>query len=329
MLNHLERADHHRLENTFQTLLLVGGMLLLLAFLGHLLGGLGWVVVVLLFAVIPVFLAPRVAPALLFRFYHARPVSPRSGPGLYRLLTELSQRAGLSRPPTLYAIPSRMHNAFAVGTAPHAAIGVTDVLLRDFTPREIAGILAHEISHIRYRDTLVMGLADSLSRFAAFLSHLGLFLVLLNLPLILLGAARISWSALLLMLLAPTLASLLQLGLSRTREYAADAGGAQLTGAPEGLASALLKLERIQGGAWERILFPGRRNPEPSLLRTHPPTEERVQRLLELRDDASRMPAQTAPLDTLRRRSQPRYGWGEEPAPTSRPPSWHWFGNWY
>ena len=145
-------------------------------------------------------------------------------------------------------------------------------------------MLAHEISHIRNNDLAVMGLADVMTRFTQVLSYLALFLAIFNLPGLLLGDSDISLTALLLLYLAPTIGSLLQLGLSRTREYDADLEGAQLTGDPRGLASALDKLERYQGSFWEDLMFPvpGRRIPQPSLLRSHPPTEERVARLLAL-----------------------------------------------
>jgi heat shock protein HtpX len=111
---------------------------------------------------------------------------------------------------------------------------------------------------------------------------LGVLLFLVNLPLVFLGGATIPWFGILLLYFAPTLSSLLQLGLSRTREYSADLEGARLAGDAEGLISALQKIERYQGGVWERVFMPGRRVPVPSLLRTHPPTEERVRRLREI-----------------------------------------------
>jgi heat shock protein HtpX len=110
----------------------------------------------------------------------------------------------------------------------------------------------------------------------------GGLLLIINLPLLLLGRAQVSWTFILLLLFAPTVATLLQLGLSRAREYDADLEAAELTGDPAGLASGLNKLEHQGAGLWERIFMPGRRLPEPSLLRSHPPTEERVRRLLAL-----------------------------------------------
>jgi heat shock protein HtpX len=175
-------------------------------------------------------------------------------------------------------------NAFATGTPQHAVIGLTEGLLRRLSLHELAGVLAHEISHVRNNDLAVMSLADVLTRFTQVLSYLAVFLAIINLPAWLLGETDMSYSALLLLYLSPTVGSLLQLGLSRTREYDADLEGAQLTGDPRGLASALEKLERYQGTFWEDLMFPvpTRRIPQPSLLRSHPPTEQRIARLLAL-----------------------------------------------
>jgi heat shock protein HtpX len=114
------------------------------------------------------------------------------------------------------------------------------------------------------------------------MSLFGQILLLFNLPLLLTGAVTIPWGLILLLVLAPTIGALLQLALSRTREYDADLGGALLTGDPMALAGALRKLERNGRGLWESLLMPGRRDPNPSLLRTHPPTEERIRRLAAL-----------------------------------------------
>jgi heat shock protein HtpX len=150
--------------------------------------------------------------------------------------------------------------------------------------RELAGVLAHELSHVRNGDLSVMALADAMTRFTQILSYLAIFLAIFNLPAWLLGDVDMPFLGLLLLYLAPSIGSLLQLALSRTREYDADTEGAELTGDPRALASALDKLERYQGSFWEDLMFPvpTRRIPQPSLLRTHPPTEERIRRLLEL-----------------------------------------------
>jgi len=209
-------------------------------------------------------------------------------------MEELARRSGLARYPPLYYIPSSVMNAFTVGKRDNAAIGVTDGILRKLTLRELAGVLAHEISHLRNGDLRVMTLADVISRITANLSMIGQVLILINLPLFLMGRAHIPWIPLLLLLAAPTLSALMQLALSRTREFDADMGAVRLTGDPLGLASALEKMERYQGSLLGTIFAPGRRSPDPSLLRSHPHTEERIRRLLSLEERPA--PAHAIPL---------------------------------
>jgi heat shock protein HtpX len=216
-----------------------------------------------------------------------------------------------------------MVNAFAVGSPEHSAIGITAGLLRGLDRRELAGVLAHEISHIRRRDTWVMSLADLITRATHGLSVIGQVLLLLNFPLLLMGALTVPWTAVLLLILAPTLSGLLQLALSRAREYDADLGAVELTGDPRGLASALGRLERLNAGWIERIFLPGRRVPDPSLLRTHPSTAERIRRLHELEG----RPTSAEPPD----RMMPEVPAGAVRIPVRvvRGPRWHLSGLWY
>jgi len=146
------------------------------------------------------------------------------------------------------------------------------------------------VSHIANGDTRVMGFADLVSRITGTLSLMGQLLFLVSLPLWVLTDTPVPWIPILVLVFAPTLSALVQLALSRSREYEADRSAAELSGDPHGLASALLKLERDQGGLWERLMMPGPRIPEPSLLRTHPPIEERVRRLQELAAEESLEP---------------------------------------
>jgi heat shock protein HtpX len=238
-----------------------------------------WVLVGLCLALL---IARAVPKDFLLSAYRARRLSEREFPEGAELLRLLSSRAGLRRPPTLYYVPSTIPNAFAVGGPGDSAIAVSDGLLRLLNRRQFAGVLAHEVSHVANRDLWIMGLADVMSRATAMLSYAGQFVLLLNLPLLLFGVVTVPWVVPLVLIFAPTIISLLQLALSRAREFEADRGAAQLTGDPMGLASAFGKLERRRGRFWEEILFPGRRMPNPSLLRTHPPTEERIVRLRKL-----------------------------------------------
>lgn len=300
----------------------------LLLFMGGFLGMLGWLlwgtpglVALLLVGAVGVMLNPSTSPRWVMRMYKATPLDARTAPGLAHAIAALAERAGLHSAPALYYIPSSVLNAFAVGAQQNAAIGVTDGLLQRLDDRELLGVLAHEVSHIQTNDVWVMGLADMFSRATSILSLFGQLLLFLNLPLILMGSATFSWWAVLLLIFAPHLSALAQLALSRTREYDADLNAARLTGDPKGLASALLKIERLQGGWLEKILLPGRKIPDPSLLRTHPLTEDRVRRLAALK------PAETLgvyqPQPAQRPYSAPR------PGPVTRHPRWHLNGLWH
>ena len=179
---------------------------------------------------------------------------------------------------TIVDSQSQMMNAFAVGKIDDSAVAVTDGLIRNLTLRQLAGVLAHEVSHIRNEDLTVMALGDVLTRLTGTLSTIGL---LVGIPAALLaGGGVVSWVTIAALVAAPTVGGLLQLALSRAREYDADLDAAGLTGDPEGLASALQTLEQKQGSMWEKLVLPGSRLPEPSLLRSHPKTPDRVERLL-------------------------------------------------
>ena len=314
------RIAGHSLQNLLHSLVLVAAMLGLMALIGWLLAGPAGVAWLMLLGGLMLVLSPRVTPQLVMRLYRARPLRPDQAPGLSAVVQELARRAGLPRPPQLHWIPSAICNAIAVGDRADSSIAVTDRILRTMTPRELTGILAHEISHIRSRDLEVMGLADVVSRITRMMSWIGQLLLFVNLPLILLGQVAVPWLLVLLLIVAPTLSALLQLALSRTREFDADLGAVRLTGDPRGLASALAKLERTRGGLLTRILLPDRGLPEPSVLRTHPVTEERIQRLLDLANETPETPrpAVSGLLDASRM-----------PPPHTTAARWHASGLWY
>lgn len=280
-LNERQRRRHRR-RNLLQSLLLLIAMGLLLIFCAFLLLGptaslwaaLGWLLAVVV--------GPRMEPAAALTMVGAQPLPRESFPRGYAILDHLSERARLQRNPPLYYLPSRQLNAFTVGRHREAAIAVTGGLLQHLNGREFAAVMAHEIGHIVNHDLWVMNLADSLSRLTRILGTLGVMLLFFGLPLLLAGGGSISWFlGALLLALAPTLASLLQLALSRTREFDADLEAVALTGDPEGLISALSKLERQQHGIWQFLTGQGRRD-APSLLRSHPATAERIERLKSL-----------------------------------------------
>lgn len=321
MALHGAQLVRHRLRNTLHTLILVAGLILLCATMGWLIWGWEGFLVLGAITLVFVFFGPQVSPRLILRMYRARPLTDQSAPRLLAVARELARRAELPRVPQLYYIPSAMVNAFAVGTRRNAAIGLTDGILRGLSLRELTGVVAHEISHVSHNDGFVMSLADFVSRIVNSFSWIGQLLLFVNLPLVLTGRAAVPWLLVILLIFAPTLSALLQLALSRSREYDADVGAAKLTGDPRGLASGLAKLERLQGGFFERVILPGRRIPEPSLLRTHPSTRERIDRLLELEGEVA--PPALAPEDQLRQEL------GRLMTAPSRVPKWHMSGLWY
>ncbi|MGI9502637.1 MAG: zinc metalloprotease HtpX, partial [Geminicoccaceae bacterium] len=281
-----EEQRRHKLRNRAQSVLLLGGMALLVAACGWILfGPIGLIGVVVVVAFALVF-GSRLSAQMVLRMYKAQPLSPAQLPEVFAIIEHLTKRAGLERMPALYYVPSAMMNAFAVGKREEAVIGVTDGLLRALNMRELTGVLAHEMSHIRNNDVWLMGMADLASRLTRMMSLIGAGLLLLSLPMWLQGGSPVSFVLVLLLVFSPQLTTLLQLALSRAREFDADLDAAGLTGDPAGLSSALAKLERQQRSHWEQILMPGRRLPEASLLRSHPPTKDRIARLNSLYDRA-------------------------------------------
>ncbi len=310
----LLQQRRNRTLNTIHTWLLAGGCLMLFAVCAYAFAGGAGVVYALFIGAASMWFARSVSPRMVLKMYKARPVARARFPYGVDLVEELAARAGLPAAPVLHVVPSRMMNAFAVGRGDDSAIAVTDALVRNLTAREFAGVVAHEISHIAHGDVNVMAFADMVSRFTAFMSTVGLFSLTLNV----LGfaggyEAQIPWLAVLVLIASPTIGGLLQMALSRTREFDADLGAAMLTGDPDGLAMALGKLERAQGRLWESMVLPGGRIPDPSILRTHPLTAERISRLMQLKAarDLPQQPPIAEPGGLPRRRRQsfiPRVG---------------------
>jgi heat shock protein HtpX len=290
-----ERSRHHKVRNDWDSALLVGGLGLVTGFSAWLIWGAMGVAFTLIAIGLIYTYAPRLPPELIVRMFRARPLDARHGEQIAHVVDVLSARAMVA-PPKVYVIPSMTLNAFATGTPENSAIGITEGMLRALTMRELTGVLGHEISHIRHNDLAIMSLADVMTRYTQALAYIAVLLFIFNLPAMLLGDSDIPFSALVLLYLSPTIGSLLQLALARSREYDADVEGGMLTGDPSGLASALQKLERYQGQFWEDLTVPvpGRRIPQPSLLRSHPPTEERVARLLALEGQSLQPPIEIA-----------------------------------
>lgn len=309
------------LKNWLHTAILIGGMLLLVAILGYALAGpsgLTWAVII---GGILLFFSQRISPQWVLNMYKAKPITPQQAPSLHRINHALAQRAQLANPPQLYYIPTKVMNAFAVGRREAAAIAVTDGLLRNLTMQELTAVLAHEMSHVQNNDMRVMAFADVISRVTNLFSSIGKFLLIVNLPLFVMGQRTISWLAVALLILAPTIIGLLQLALSRTREYDADLDAMQLTGDPDSLISALKKLEHYSANMIKEMIRPGDGVPDPSIFRTHPHTKDRIRRLAALTGRQLPQEPMAQPETAVLLPSQ----FGR----VTRQPRWHVMGIWH
>ena len=265
---------------------LVQAGLLLAAFAGLLVlalwPGLGAmaIIIALLAAVGIVALAVRSAPETLMQIYGARPYQAGDLAQFDRLTAELATRAGV-RPPRLYVVPSMLLSAFSVGSPQRSAIAVTEGLLRRLTMREIAAVLAREVSLAQRGDLFALSIADLVTRAAQALYFLGFGLAALNVWRMIAGDELVSWWSVALLILTPALINILQLALSRSREFEADRAAALLTGDPLGLASAVSRLDAPSGDPLEDLIppVPARKVPLPSMLRYPPPAERRIARL--------------------------------------------------
>ncbi|WP_448204832.1 zinc metalloprotease HtpX [Azospirillum sp. sgz302134] len=304
-----------KVGNLTHSVLLLGGMVLILALCGWILAGPDGVLWAMVGGGISLVFSPRLSPRMILGMFGAQRLTYADAPRLFEAVGAITRRAELPNPPELWYIGSPTLNAFAVGSRRQAAIAVTDGLLRTLSLRELAGVLAHEISHVRNSDLTVMGIADTVTSLTRMMSLFGIALLILNLPLLLMSREGVPWLLILLLIAAPWAGALLQLALSRTREFDADLDAAHLTGDAEGVASALARIEALQHGPWEGIRFPGRRQAQniPSLLRTHPETEERVKRLMELRTPPPVLPGlESLPVHLVFPRAvrRPRYRLG-------------------
>jgi len=271
-------SQHYLLKNMLHTFLLLTGMLLLLSLIGWLVAGYIGVLWSLATGIILMMGIPGISSHFALYLYRARPLA--SGQ-LTEIINWLSIKSHLSYPPELYYIPSRNLLAFSVGMSKEKSIAISHGLIETLSTREIAAVLAHEVAHIQGKDLWVVAMAEVISRITGLMALLGYLLLLFYLPVLLLKGEPIPWMLLLVLILAPYLSALMQLALSRTREFNADIQAVNLTGDPKGLISALSKLENYQHN-WLRQLVPGLHHPQPSLLRTHPSTRERIRRLQEI-----------------------------------------------
>ncbi len=217
--------------------------------------------------------ATLLADAIPLRYYEA--------PQLHEIVGSLSTHAGLTSMPMLYLMRSRTPNAATIGRRDEPVIIVTEGLLDMLSVREITGVLAHEIAHIRNNDLQVFIFAEVMKQLTIALSRFVWFLLLVQLPFVLFTGLLFPARLLLWLAAAPLLVFVLQLALLRTREFAADLGAVELTGDPEGLASALYRVSNPVRSVFG-ILFPVPQQTEHSLFRTHPAVETRIHRLLDI-----------------------------------------------
>lgn len=273
-----------------RTILLMTSLVLLFMYVGNIIGGEEGMKIAFFMACGMNFFSYFFSDKLVLKHYKATAVTQQSQPELYKIVSRLSDKAGLPMP-KVYIIPDQVPNAFATGRNPsHAAVAATQGLLQLMTPQEIEGVLAHEMSHVRHYDILIGSVA---SVFAGAIVMLG-------------NAARYTYSSrsrsnqnrggsLLAVILMPMAAGIIQMAISRTREYKADEGSAELTSHPEWLISALTKLEeyakhyKMQNAnsqtAHMFIInpFSGMQSNFTGLFSTHPSTDDRIKRLREFK----------------------------------------------
>jgi heat shock protein HtpX len=284
------RTRSHRVSNVLKTTVLLAALSALMLAVGHWVGGPRGLVWAGAFVLAMNFASYWFSDALALAMNGAKPLEPGQAPLLEQLTAQLAHRAGLPMP-RLYVIHSHAPNAFATGRNPaNAAIAVTTGLLERLQPRELAGVLAHELAHVKNRDTLIMTVAATLAGVITQVAHWVFWW----------GGAALGRSddddgapnalaSLGLLLVAPLSATLLQLAISRSREYDADAAAAELTQDPRGLASALARLDEAKDAfhlttnpatAHLFIVNPLSGGAVLSLFSTHPPVERRIERLL-------------------------------------------------
>ncbi|MBX5484346.1 MAG: zinc metalloprotease HtpX [Myxococcaceae bacterium] len=281
----------HAIGNYLKTAILLAAMTALALVVGEWLGGPQGLVYAGFFVIVMNFGSWWFSDRIALAVHRARPIGPSEAPWLHEMVARLSRNAGMPTP-RLYLIPVATPNAFATGRSPnHAAVAVTAGIIELMDRRELEGVLAHELSHVKNRDTLISTVAATLAGMITWAVQSlfwfgGMFLRSSDDDRD--GGIGGALANLGLLLVAPIAASLLQLAVSRSREFGADASGAELTGDPEGLASALLKLERgNEALPYDRapatahlfIVNPLHHGGVMSLFSTHPPIEERVRRL--------------------------------------------------
>ena len=276
--------------NLMKTAVLMAAITALFMAIGSFMGGQQGMVLALLVAMGMNFFSYWFSDKMVLKMYNAQEVDETSAPQFYRMVRELAQRAQLPMP-RVYLIQEDAPNAFATGRNPeHAAVAATTGILQVLSERELRGVMAHELAHVRHRDILISTVSATMAGAISMLANFAMFFGGRNSE----GRPANPIAGILVMLLAPLAASLIQMAISRAREFEADRGGAEISGDPQALASALQKIQRYAQGipmqAAERhpetaqmmIMNPLSAGGLRGLFSTHPATEERVERLLAL-----------------------------------------------
>ena len=281
----MSRASQTNVRAGIRTTILLASLTGLLVLLGQLIGGPSMALTFLLVGALMNMGAWWFSDKIALRMSHAQPLPEDQNPRLHQIVRELSHSAGIPMP-RLYMIPASQPNAFATGRSPkHAAVAVTEGITQLLSESELRGVIAHELAHIRNRDTLTQSVAATIGGAITWIAYMLMFFGgdEDNGPLGLVAGLA-------MVILAPLAASIIQLAISRQREYAADATGGQISGAPNALADAL---ERLEAGAKAMpmevnaaaeplyIVKPFSGRGVASLFSTHPPMEERIRRLRE------------------------------------------------
>jgi heat shock protein HtpX len=302
--------------NQIKTAVLLAGLTGLFLAIGYLIGGPGGMAIAFGFAVVGNAIAYWNADKIVLRMQNARPVGRAEAPELYGIVEQLTRNAGMPMP-AVYIIDTDQPNAFATGRNPeHAAVAATSGLLRMLSREEVTGVLAHELAHVRHRDTLTMTVTATIAGAISMLANIAMFSSMF-------GGNRENGPGLLggilIAVLAPVAAMLVQFAISRSREYEADRGGAEISGQPLWLASALQKIEagaaRIPNPIAEQhpaqahlfIMNPLHGGGVSSLFTTHPSTEDRVARLRAMAGGADRAAPTQGDRQTMHVRARP---WG-------------------
>jgi heat shock protein HtpX len=279
-------AREEGIVNYLRTAVLLAGLTALFIAVGYLIGGAGGAVIALAFAAVTNLFSYWNADKLVLSMHGAQEVDEISAPELVGIVHELAERAGLPMP-RVYLMDSPQPNAFATGRNPqHAAVCATTGLLNTLGREEIAGVIGHELGHVRNHDTLTMTITATIAGAISMIAQLGMFFGGFKSNRENSGLGVIG--SLLMLVLAPLAAMIVQMAISRTREYAADNFGARVSGHPESLASALIKISRVAGEVPNEsaethpataplfIINPLSGRGMDNLFSTHPSTENRV-----------------------------------------------------